>query len=351
MVASDSNVTVPVTNAVASESNVPAPSTNPVAPVAPVVQPVSKVVQPVTNAVATLADTTLSVPAVLVSLPTSTMPVADVITMIQDMLISVTDAVVLLAQVPSDLYSLLVAGMDATAVDGGSWCRAVRRSWRRACAPNGAFAAACPADVPHRCHAVAWRYHRARDARTNCDSQLECRLVAFRDGTASGRRCPSDGRALASRAHCKGIPGTRFTVGACRFRSPRRRRTSDSLRGRDAGRIPPGESRVGSANNGHLALRPPGAVRCRPFGFTCCPTSAASARAARRPPKGVTSCASTRTGRLAVQHPCHDAYPASRDFEAARPPVQLMRAPISSPWLRTARTPAWCSADTRKARG
>ena len=119
-VASDSNVTVPVTNAVASESNVPAPSTNPVAPVSPVVQPVSKVVQPVTNAVVTLTDAALSVPAVLVSLPTSTTPVADVITMIQDMLISVTDAVVLLAQVPSDLYSLLVAGMDATAVRGSS---------------------------------------------------------------------------------------------------------------------------------------------------------------------------------------------------------------------------------------
>ena len=110
VVASGSNVTVPVTKAVASESNAPAPSTAPVAPV-------STVVKPVTNAVATLADTKLSVPAVIMSLPTSTMPVADVITMIQDMLISVTDAVVLLAQVPPDLYSLLVAGMDATAVD------------------------------------------------------------------------------------------------------------------------------------------------------------------------------------------------------------------------------------------
>ena len=111
VVASGSNVTVPVTKAVASESNVPAPSTAPVAPV-------STVVHPVPNAVATLADNKLSVPAVIMSLPTSTMPVADVITMIQDMLISVTaDAVVLLAQVPSDLYSLLVAGMDATAVD------------------------------------------------------------------------------------------------------------------------------------------------------------------------------------------------------------------------------------------
>jgi hypothetical protein len=111
-VASDSNVTAPVTNAVASDSNGPSPSTDPIAP------PVSKVVQPVTNAVARVAGAVLAVPAVVVSLPTSTTPIADVITMIQNMLISVNDAVASLAQVPSDLYSLLVvAGMDATAVN------------------------------------------------------------------------------------------------------------------------------------------------------------------------------------------------------------------------------------------
>ena len=112
VVASDSNVSAPVTNAVASDSNGPAPSTDPIAP------PVSKVVQPVTNAVARVAGAVLAVPAVVVSLPTSTTPIADVITMIQNMLISVNDAVAFLAQVPSDLYSLLVvAGMDATAVN------------------------------------------------------------------------------------------------------------------------------------------------------------------------------------------------------------------------------------------
>ena len=112
VVASDSNVSAPVTNAVASDSNGPSPSTDPIAP------PVSKVVQPVTNAVARVAGAVLAVPAVVVSLPTSTTPIADVITMIQNMLISVNDAVAFLAQVPSDLYSLLVvAGMDATAVN------------------------------------------------------------------------------------------------------------------------------------------------------------------------------------------------------------------------------------------
>ena len=112
VVASDSNVSAPVTNAVASDSNGPAPSTDPIAP------PVSRVVQPVTNAVARVAGAVLAVPAVVVSLPTSTTPIADVITMIQNMLISVNDAVAFLAQVPSDLYSLLVvAGMDATAVN------------------------------------------------------------------------------------------------------------------------------------------------------------------------------------------------------------------------------------------
>ena len=111
-VASDSNVTAPVTNAVASDSNGPSPSTDPIAP------PVSKVVQPVTNAIARVAGAVLAVPAVIVALPTSTTPIADVITTIQNMLISVNDAAAVLAQVPSDLYSLLaVAGMDATAVN------------------------------------------------------------------------------------------------------------------------------------------------------------------------------------------------------------------------------------------
>ena len=45
--------------------------------------------------------------------------------------------------------------------------------------------------------------------------------------------------------------------------------------------------------------------------------------AARRPPKGVTSCASTRTGRLAAQHPCHDA-------PLPPPPPLSLRAPAGA---------------------
>jgi hypothetical protein len=116
VVTSDSNVTAPVSNAVAPDSKNPAPSTDPVAPV-------TAVVQPVTTALTTVAGAALSVPFVIVSLPASTTPVADVITMIQNILTSVNEAVTLIAQVPSDLYSLLGAtAMDATVVDsvGGS---------------------------------------------------------------------------------------------------------------------------------------------------------------------------------------------------------------------------------------
>jgi hypothetical protein len=108
---SESNEGVPATNAVASDSNVPAPTTDPVTPV-------STVVQPATTAVTTVVSAALSVPAVIASLPTSPTPVVDVITMIQNVLISVNEAIALLAQVPSDLYALLVVpGMDITAVN------------------------------------------------------------------------------------------------------------------------------------------------------------------------------------------------------------------------------------------
>jgi len=79
--------------------------------------PALKAVQPVTNAVATVAGVALSVPGVIASLKTSDDPVGDVITSVQNMLISVNNAVVPLAQVPGDLYSLLVVtGMNATPV-------------------------------------------------------------------------------------------------------------------------------------------------------------------------------------------------------------------------------------------
>jgi hypothetical protein len=113
--ASELNSTKPQTNntdAVASDSNTPAPTLSPPPPSLSNV-----VIQPVTHAVGTLAGAALSVPGVIVSLPSSETPVADVITAVQNILISVNDAVVPLAQMPSDLYSLLVvAGMDAMPV-------------------------------------------------------------------------------------------------------------------------------------------------------------------------------------------------------------------------------------------
>lgn len=113
-VVSDPNPSPPVTNFAASESSKPTgpPSS------ADVLVPAWRVVQPVTNAVATVAGAALSVPGVIMSLPASEDPIGDVITSMQNMLMSVNEAVVPLAQVPGDLYSLLVvAGMGAAPVD------------------------------------------------------------------------------------------------------------------------------------------------------------------------------------------------------------------------------------------
>jgi hypothetical protein len=78
------------------------------------------VVEPMTNAVATVAGTVASVPAVAMSLPTSATPVADVITTVQNVLTSVSDAVVPLAQLPSDLASLLgVTAIDTAVITTG----------------------------------------------------------------------------------------------------------------------------------------------------------------------------------------------------------------------------------------
>ena len=77
----------------------------------------SKVVQPVTNAIARVAGAALAVPGKVMALPTSQTPVLDAITIVQDMLIAVNEAIVPLAQVPSDLYSMLVvAGMGTPTV-------------------------------------------------------------------------------------------------------------------------------------------------------------------------------------------------------------------------------------------
>jgi hypothetical protein len=109
VVATDSNVTASETNA-ASNSNAAASSTD-------VVAPALKAVQPVTKAVATVAGAALSTPGVMLSLPASEAPVADVIAYVQNTLITVYDAVAPLAQVPGDLYSLLVVAGITTAVN------------------------------------------------------------------------------------------------------------------------------------------------------------------------------------------------------------------------------------------
>jgi hypothetical protein len=107
--ASDSNVFAaamsepgpPVTNTAGSGS---ASAANPTG----VVGPALKALQPVPTAVAKVAGVAMTVPGVLAALPMSETPVTDVITSVQNMLISVNDAVAPLAQVPGDLYSLLV---------------------------------------------------------------------------------------------------------------------------------------------------------------------------------------------------------------------------------------------------
>ncbi len=112
--------------AVATHSNVVPPVTNPLAPVATVVEPatnplapISTVVEPVTNAVARVVNVFASVPAGLMALPTSPTPITDVITLIQEMLTSVTDVVVTLAQLPSNLYSMLAFLPTETATSTG----------------------------------------------------------------------------------------------------------------------------------------------------------------------------------------------------------------------------------------
>jgi hypothetical protein len=107
VVASDQTVVASDQTVVASESTAVPPATNPPATVA-------TVVEPVTNAVAHLVNVIGSFPAAVMALPTSPTPITDAITIIQEMLTSVTNVVVTLAQLPSNLYSLL-AGPMATA--------------------------------------------------------------------------------------------------------------------------------------------------------------------------------------------------------------------------------------------
>jgi hypothetical protein len=112
--------TAAVPSSVESNPNAGAPATNGVTPATDPVAPVSNVVAPITNAVATVASTVESLPAMVISLPTSATPVADVITTVQNVLTSVSNAVIPLAQLPSDLASLLgvTAVNDPTVVTG-----------------------------------------------------------------------------------------------------------------------------------------------------------------------------------------------------------------------------------------
>jgi hypothetical protein len=120
-VASESNSTEPQThnsNVVAAGPD-PEPSLRPPPPsFSPPPPSFSRVVvPPVMHAIETVVGAALSLPGVIVLLPSSETPVEDVITAVQNVLISVNGAVITLAQVPSDLYSLLVvAGLETAPV-------------------------------------------------------------------------------------------------------------------------------------------------------------------------------------------------------------------------------------------
>jgi hypothetical protein len=79
----------------------------------------SKVAEPIANAVVTVLMVAQSVPGLLAALPMSPTPIADVITALQSMLTTVGDAFVpLVMQVPSDLFTLLVAPGESSATTG-----------------------------------------------------------------------------------------------------------------------------------------------------------------------------------------------------------------------------------------
>jgi hypothetical protein len=82
-----------------------------------VLTPTLEALRPVTNAVATVAGVALTVPGLVAGLPASQDPLGDVITSVQNMLVTVNDAVAPLAQVPGDLYSLMVAAAAASTVE------------------------------------------------------------------------------------------------------------------------------------------------------------------------------------------------------------------------------------------
>jgi hypothetical protein len=88
-------------------NNVGASHTEVAAPATPPAAGVSQVIAPVTKAAANAVRKFAASPAVLASLPTSPTPITDVITALQDMLSAVGAVGAALAQVPSDLASLM----------------------------------------------------------------------------------------------------------------------------------------------------------------------------------------------------------------------------------------------------
>ena len=118
--ASESNIAPPAPTVPASDASPPAPAPTLAAAPVPPPPPVTvttTVVSPVPNSFATLARALGTVSATLAALPTSKTPVTDVIKMLN----AVADAGVALAQMPSDLYSLLGVppGVQRSLIGGG----------------------------------------------------------------------------------------------------------------------------------------------------------------------------------------------------------------------------------------
>jgi hypothetical protein len=104
---SDPDVGVAQPTVVASPTPVAASDSNVIAPVVNPLVAVRAVAPLVTTAVAPAAQAITSIPGVVASLPTSATPVTDVITAVQDALTSVAASGIAIAQLPSDLASLL----------------------------------------------------------------------------------------------------------------------------------------------------------------------------------------------------------------------------------------------------
>ena len=161
-------------------------------------------------------------------------PVSDVIASVQDMLTPVAGAVVPLTQLPSDLYSFLlgIAGV-APVVDGVGGIHGPGLS----AAAGASVASRLPLGLPLcRCLGRAGGRQRNRGCNARCDCARSS-VSAVRDGTASARWRHSDGCGVVFPACFRRTPANRFTVGAGRWRSARRRRACDPYRGRGAHRI------------------------------------------------------------------------------------------------------------------